>query len=317
MADTMAPPGMPARLYDAHAHLIAQDVSRYPHNPIPRDPSQPSPFGPGMVGRPGGMHGPNPVNEKPTAEQMDLWMTQEHVVGMASVQKARIYSTDNCYILDAADLFPDRMRAVVVVDPQSPQTPQMVRDYAGRGIAAIRFFGAGVKDKKAWLSSPQSLSVWGLAAELGLPVDIEAPPVGGDALIPVVVVLVVRFPKLAIVLDHVFTPDVMQPDFGIGASFEGFAARKNISVKFTSINMDVSREKGRPPEEVLRRTVDFFGADRVMWGSDIGTSSGTYKEMVHRAVAATALLNEVERRKVLHDTGRRFFTAWRDDTTAA
>jgi hypothetical protein len=47
-----------------------------------------------------------------------------------------------------------------------------------------------------------------------------------------------------------------------------------------------------------------------MWGSDIGTSSGTYKEMVERAIASTVLLTDEERRKVLHDTGRRIFAGW-------
>jgi hypothetical protein len=50
-----------------------------------------------------------------------------------------------------------------------------------------------------------------------------------------------------------------------------------------------------------------------MWGSDIGTSSGTYKEMVQRAFDASATLNDAERRKVLHDTGRGVFTGWKGD----
>ncbi len=122
-----------------------------------------------------------------------------------------------------------------------------------------------------------------------------------------------RFPDLTIVLDHVFMPIVTEPQFGIDSRFDGFAARDNIFVKWTSLNMDVIREKGIAPEAVLRRTVDFFGADKVMWGSDIGTSSGTYKEMVERAVASTALLTEDERRKVLHDTGRKVFGGWTGD----
>jgi hypothetical protein len=32
--------------------------------------------------------------------------------------------------------------------------------------------------------------------------------------------------------------------------------------------------------------------------------------MVMRALYSTKLLNDEERRKVLHDTGRRFFTGW-------
>ena len=303
------------RLYDSHAHLVSDDPVRYPRNPIILAPTENvsgsyTPFGPGTIGRPGGMHGPEPVNEKPTAEQMHAWMAEENVVGIAAVQKGMIYRTDNSYIVDAADIFPREMRAVIIVDPQAPETPQMVKDLAKRGIVGIRFFGVGIKDKRTWLSAPESLEVWALADELGLVVDIEAPGVGGEILIPVVEAMADRFPNLPIVLDHIFMPIVTNPNFGIDTQFDGFAARKNISVKFTSLSMDVIREQGIAPEAVLRRAVDFFGADKVMWGSDIGTSSGTYKEMVERAIASTVLLTDEERRKVLHDTGRRIFAGW-------
>jgi predicted TIM-barrel fold metal-dependent hydrolase len=304
------------RLYDSHAHLVSDDPVRYPHNPFklnpPKDgkPAIRKPFGPGTVGIPGGMHGPSPVNEKPTAEQMHGWMAEENVVGIAAVQKGMIYGTDNSYIVDAACLFPDEMSAVIIVDPQAPETPQVMRDCAKRGTVSIRFFPVNVVDKAAWLTTPAAQEVWELANELGFVVDLEAPPYDAEEMIPVVEAMADRFPGMAIVLDHVFMPDVTKPEFGIGSQFDGFAARKNIYVKFTSLIMDVIREQGVAPEAVLRRTVDFYGADQVMWGSDIGTSSGTYKEMVERAIASTALLSDEERARVLHDTGRRVFVGW-------
>jgi L-fuconolactonase len=298
-------------IYDAHAHLVSDDLERYPRtHPFREGAVEGSVFGPGTVGKPGGMHGPDPVNEKPTAEQMHRWMAEEHVVGIAAVQKGMIYGTDNSYIIDAADLYPDEMRAIIIVDPQAPETPQKIRDGAARGIIGIRFFGVGVKDKSVWLSSPSALEAWTLAADIGLLVDIEAPARGAEVLIPVVEAMADRFPNLRIVLDHVFLPDVTLPDFGIDARFDGFRARDTITYKFTSLNMDFIREKSIAPEAVLRRVVDFYGADKIMWGSDIGTSSGTYKEMVQRAKDATALLSDTERHKVLHDTGRRVFLGW-------
>jgi predicted TIM-barrel fold metal-dependent hydrolase len=301
-----AGPAARVPLYDSHAHLISGDTARYPRNPMPPLPPNPA-FPPGTIGIPGGRHGPNPVNEKPTAEQLHAWMGQENVDGIAAVQKGMIYRTDNSYIVDAAGLFPAEMRAVIIVDPQAPETPQVIRDLSNRGAVAIRFFGVGVADVKAWLTAPASLQVWALANDLGLVVDIEAPNADGDALIPVIEAMADRYPQMPIVLDHIYMPVVTDPDFGIDGRFKGFAARRNIYVKWTSLNMDVTREQGVAPEKVLRRAVDVFGADRVMWGSDIGTSSGTYKEMVARGIASTALLTEAERRKVLHDTGRRVF----------
>lgn len=301
-------------LYDSHAHLVSDDLVRYPQSPVPYGPNRPTRFANGGVaGRPGGMHGPNPINEKPSAERMIGWMDEEGVLAAAAVQKARLYNTDNRYILDAADLFADRMRAIVVVDPNAADTPQKIRDCAQRGIIGVRFFGAGVEDRTNWLSSPASLNAWTLAADLVGLVDIEAPVENGTALLPAVEQAADRFPNLRIVLDHIFLPETTEPNYGIGPAFEGVAKRPNVSVKFTSINMDASREFGADPAAVLRRAVDFFGADKVMWGSDIGTSSGTYKEMVARAFDAAKLLSGDERRKVLHDTGRRILTGWRGD----
>ncbi|HVY84385.1 MAG TPA: amidohydrolase family protein [Caulobacterales bacterium] len=308
-------PGTRIRLYDSHAHLVSDDLVRYPRNPMTlgqtADGASTRP--PGTIGQPGGMHGPNPVNEKPTAEQMHRWMAEENVVGIAAVQKGMIYRFDNSYIVDAADIFPDEMRAVIIVDPLAPETAQVVRDLAKRGIVGVRYFPVNVKDKIAWFGSPGVLEIAKLTCELGLVLDFEAPMSNSHLLIPYVENIADKFPSMSIVLDHVFMPDVTLPQFGIDQRFDGFAKRKNISVKFTSLSMDVIREKGFAPEAVLRRTVDFYGADRVMWGSDIGTSSGTYKEMVQRAHAATVLLNDDERRQVLHDTGRRIFTGWKGD----
>ena len=50
-----------------------------------------------------------------------------------------------------------------------------------------------------------------------------------------------------------------------------------------------------------------YGADHMMWGSDIGTSSGTYKDMVQRFFDSAALLTPTELQAVAHDTGKRVF----------
>jgi predicted TIM-barrel fold metal-dependent hydrolase len=303
------------RLYDSHAHLISDDLVRYPRNPMTsrRTGERANSRPPGTIGQPGGMHGPNPVNEKPTAEQLHGWMKEENVVAIAAVQKGTIYQFDNSYIVDAADLFPDEMRAVIIIDPMAPETAQVIRDLAKRGIVGVRYFPVAVEDKVAWFGSQEVLDIAKLTAELGLILDLEAPMSHSEKLIPFVERIADHFPTMPLVLDHVFMPDVTQPNFGIDERFDGFRKRKNIYVKYTSLSMDVIREKGFDPTAVLRRVVDFYGADKTMWGSDIGTSSGTYKEMVQRAFDAAATLNDVERRKVLHDTGRRVFLNWQGD----
>jgi predicted TIM-barrel fold metal-dependent hydrolase len=308
---TVSEPSIP--LYDSHAHLISDDHDRYPQHPVRMSLDklpEGSPFGPGIIGFPGGLHGPEPLNLKPTAEQLHGWMGPENVVGIAAVQKGLIYRTDNSYIVDAAALFPDEMKAVIIIDPMEDKTIPMIRELSERGVVGVRFFPIRVKDKIAWLSSPQSVAVWELANELGLVVDIEAPQTGKEELIPLIESMADRFPNLQIVLDHIFLPSLGEESFGIGADYKGLADRDNIYVKWTSLNMDAIHMANVAPEDVLRVAVDFFGAHKVMWGSDIGTSSGTYQDMVARAHASTVHLTDDEKRLVLHDTGRRVFTAW-------
>ena len=296
--------------FDSHAHLVADDQVRYPRNPMTRSPSAP-PRPPGVIGKPGGKHGPNPINEVPDASRMLVWMKEENVDGAVAVQKRMIYRFDNSYILDSSDAHPDIFSAVVILDAEDPTTPGLVRTYIEKhGLAGVRLFGGREADgSMPWLNSPQALKTWEVAEEFGLVIDLEVLAVGGGGpSVPIIIELARRYPNVRIVLDHLLEPEATAgDDFGLDDRFEKLAHEKNIFFKFTSINLDEYREADVPAEKVLRRAVDMFGADHVMWGSDIGTSSGTYKEMVQRMVEASVLLTEDEKRAVWHDTGKRVF----------
>ena len=89
-------------LFDSHAHLVADDQQKYPRNPMQR--AKDAPYRPpGVIGRPGGHHGPNPINEVPDVTRMLAWMREENVDGAVAVQKRMIYRYDNSYILDSSD----------------------------------------------------------------------------------------------------------------------------------------------------------------------------------------------------------------------
>ncbi len=230
-------------------------------------------------------------------------MGELNVTAIAAVQKGMIYGTDNSYIVDAASKFPDEMRAIIIIDPMEEKTLPLIREFAPRGIVGVRYFPVNVLDKAAWLKEPRTAAVWELAAELGIAIDFEGPSSGGEVMMPFILEMADRFPETTVLLDHLYLPDISKPDFGLDSSFDAFIARDNIYYKWTSLIMDVINEDGHAPEKVLRHAVDRFGADKLMWGSDIGTSSGTYHEMVQRAIDSTVLLTDAERAKVLHDTG--------------
>jgi L-fuconolactonase len=297
-------------LFDSHAHLVADDQVAYPRNPMQRAADAPY-RPPGVIGRPGGHHGPNPINEVPDAVRMLRWMAQEHVDGIVAVQKRMIYRYDNSYILDSSDKYRDLFSAVVILDAEDGATPGLVRTWIRKhGLAGVRLFGGRKPDgSMPWLNSPMALKTWDVAQQAGLVMDLEVLSQGGGGpSIPSILELARDYPDVRIVLDHLLEPEMEEGEhFGLDERYEKLAGKKNIFFKFTSINLDICREAGIPADKVLRRAVDMFGADHLMWGSDIGTSSGTYKDMVQRMLDACVLLTPQERRAVLHDTGKRVF----------
>ena len=297
-------------LFDAHAHLVADDQQAYPRNPMQRAANAP-PRLPGVIGKPGGHHGPQPINEVPDVSRMLGWMAHEGVDGAVAVQKRMIYRYDNSYILDSSDRHPDIFSAVVILDAEDAGTAPLVRRYiTEHGLAGVRLFGGrGADGGMPWLNSPMALKTWEVAQAHGLVMDLEVLAIGGGGpSIPTLIELARRYPNVRLVLDHLLEPEMDEGEhFGLDERYETLSPIPNISFKWTSINLDICREMGIPAPRVLRRAVDLYGADRIMWGSDIGTSSGTYQDMVQRALDSAALLTEAEQRAVFHDTGRRIF----------
>jgi predicted TIM-barrel fold metal-dependent hydrolase len=297
-------------LFDSHAHLVADDQQKYPRNPMQRAANAPFRL-PGVIGKPGGHHGPNPINEVPDASRVLQWMREENVSGMVAVQKRMVYRYDNSYILDSSDRYPEQMMAVVILDAEDEATPGLMRRYVkDHGLAGLRLFGAREPDgSMPWLNSAAALKSWDVAQEFGLVMDLEVLAEGGGGpSIPALIALARKYPGIRLVLDHLLEPEMDEGEhFGLDERWETLAPEKNVFFKFTSINLDICRESGVPATKVLRRAVNLYGADRVMWGSDIGTSSGTYKDMVQRMVDASVLLSPAERQAVFHDTGRRVF----------
>ena len=200
---------------------------------------------------------------------------------------------------------------VVILDAEDSATPALVRQYTRNNrLAGVRLFGGRKPDgSMPWLNSPAALKTWEVAQELGLVMDVEVLSHGGGGpSIPAIIELTRQYPDIRIVLDHLLEPEMEEgKHFGLDERYEKLAGEKNIYFKFTSINLDICREADIPAEKVLRRAADMFDADHLMWGSDIGTSSGAYKDMVQRFLDSAVLLTAAEMQAVAHDTGKRVF----------
>jgi predicted TIM-barrel fold metal-dependent hydrolase len=62
-------------------------------------------------------------------------------------------------------------------------------------------------------------------------------------------------------------------------------------------------------QDLVQRAVHVFGADHVMWGSDMGNTMLPYPRMVQAALVATEGLDSAQRRAVLSTTGESVYAA--------
>ncbi|MFT4286874.1 amidohydrolase family protein [Nocardioides sp.] len=290
-------------IFDTHTHLITDDFERYPlieagapggHAGVPANPA--------------GVNLRERITASPlTAEAVLALWSRAGVSAGAAVQYRTAYGLDNSYLLDAATKHPAEIRPVIVLDAADPNTPQLLGSLVEEhDLAGVRITGGMTPAGEfAWLDSERALATWAEVERLRIPmVVMSVPPGTNEAALRRIGVLADRFPDGQIVIDHVGWP---VDGHGFAPAHRELAERANVNVKVTTENFDLVSEAGADSAEFLRRVVDLFGADRVMWGSDFGNAPGGYAEMVARALDAVADLTPDEAAAVMGGTGRRVF----------
>lgn len=300
-------------LFDTHAHLISDDWDKYPPRPLRPD---------------------LPVPKKPdyrvSADDLIRMMDEQNVAEAALVQRGHLYGYDNSYILASAQKYPGRLHPVVILDAQDPATPDIYREMvANQGVRGFRL--AGLRPwflDTAWMSSPQAMEVWRACADLGTPMTIILFMNQLPYMLPLVRIIAKEFPELPILLDHGGMPYGMTqyevglaeaagrevvlppaPHFGIDSTIALLEDTPNVYFKITEINMERFQAEGVRAAHVVRRLVDGFGPDRLVWGSDVGQSMlWDYAEKAAMARSAADFLTQDESRKFLHDNAARVYS---------
>jgi L-fuconolactonase len=299
-------------LFDAHAHLIGDDWTGYPARAF--TPDLPTPDRPGFT-----------VTGNALIRLMDTHGVKEACL----VQRGHVYGYDNSYILDCARAHAGRLHPVVILDAQDPHTAGTYRDMVREdGVRGFRMAVARpwMLDT-GWLCSPPAIEVWRACADLGTPLTTILFMNQLPYLLPLVKILARMFPALPILLDHGAMPFGMTqyevalareagepvvmpraPDFGIDRTIALFEDVPNVHFKITEINMERLAAENVRPAHIVRRMVDSFGPDRLMWGSDVGQSMlWDYAEKTAMARAAADFLTLDEAAKFLHDNAARVY----------
>ncbi|OLT00005.1 amidohydrolase [Pseudonocardia sp. CNS-004] len=303
---------MATPLFDAHAHVIADDWENYP--PTSKNAQAPPPARTGYT---------------VTVDSLIAMMDEHDVTAACLVQRGRLYGFDNSYIIDSAREHPGRLHPVVILDPQDPATPDryrtMVRDDHVRGFR-MQGERPWLLDP-AWMCSDRALEVWQACADLGTPMTLGLFMKQLPYTLPLIRIIACRFPDLPILLDHGGMPYGMSqyevrlareageevvlpgpPHFGIEETIAIFEDVPNVHFKITEINMERLTAANVRPAHLVRRLIDGFGPDRVVWGSDVGQSTRwDFRDKTAMARSAADFLTPDEARRFLHDNAARVY----------
>jgi predicted TIM-barrel fold metal-dependent hydrolase len=284
-------------LFDTHAHVLSDDLARYPYGTL-RGGAKP-PVSPLIF----------------TVDDLVRAMDDAGVAHACIVQRATLYGYDNSYAVDAAAQYPDRFVPIVVLDAQDAAAPGQLREIAAaHSLGGLRIVAPELSEHDtAWLDSDEALGLWRAATDLALPVTVIIYRRNNEAGRAALLGIAKQFASLPILIDHVGIPHASTPEckwaasqgwdygippppgFGIAESLAAFEALDNVRFKVTDINFDRLEDNHYNAAQFVRALADRFGAERLLWGSDVGQSPAPYGEKVERLRHSGSLLKADER----------------------
>ncbi|PZE37126.1 amidohydrolase [Curtobacterium sp. MCPF17_031] len=214
----------------------------------------------------------------------------------------------------AALLHEDRFATVVRVDPDDDGLSWLVPALAAEPhVKALRVLPTWSEGAARAFAEGSCDRLFGLAADVGLPVFVYTP--GRTALLRG---YLRRFPALTVVIDHCGMPQPglpvpspsAEPGDGRTHPFDAvlsLAEHGNVALKWSHEQVVFGSEQypflGTRPH--LRRALDAFGAERIMWAGDHTALPGMRWSEVLHAVRDNPELGAAERDAVLGGTAER------------
>jgi L-fuconolactonase len=216
----------------------------------------------------------NPVTYRAMAATMDA----AGVTAAILATPGGLYGNDNSYAFDAAHAMPERFAVVARIDHQSPTMAQDLRDLMDTaGCVGVRMTVFTEQHLRDWRDGGYQ-AFFEAAATNGTVVCLYPPLLLGE--LPS---LLRRVPGLRLVIDHlgVRQPPLLPADANWEDELPGLLAladETNVYVKLSGMH-DLAREPYpfRDLADPLRRIVEAFGVERLMWGSDWTRSASSLR----------------------------------------
>ena len=275
---------------DIHPHIIAVDTQRYPRAPL-------------------GGHQSAWSQQRPVSvEQLIVEQDRAGIWKAALVQASTCYGHDNSYVADAVGAYPERFTGVFSCDILAPDACEDVARWMARGLTGLRLFttGSTMPGQAGWLDDPRSFPAWKKAEETSLPVCLQMTAEG----IPQLENVLLRFPRLRVVLDHLARPVQDDgPPYKGADSLWGLARFPGVYVKVTERNFVGATAGKATPETFFGRLVSVFGASRIAWGSNFPASERSLPELLALAQDTLRFLTETDREWIFSRTAQTLYPA--------
>lgn len=264
-----------APVVDTHLHCFAgPNDSRFPyHKDAPYTPDAPA-----------------------TPEHL-LKCMDDAGVDFAVVVHPEPYQDDHRYLEHCLSVGKGRLKGTCLFFAERDDTPKRVAELAKKLPLVAARVHAYSPDRLPPFGKPELRALWRQAGESGLAVQLHFEPRWAEGFEP----LIEEFKGVRVLVDH------------LGRPFQGLPKEHERVVKwgrYRNVVMKLSSVPSRhvyphrDPQPVVKRLVEAFGADRLMYGGGFSASAtgASYRKERGRVATFLAGLSDTDRAKVFGGT---------------
>ena len=234
-------------------------------------------------------------------------LLHEYGIDGTVVVQARGSVEETRWLLEIADATPFVLGVVGWIDLTDADVARVLADFTGGRLVGIRHQVHDESDP-AWLLRDDVQRGIAAVGEAGLAFDLLV----RTAELPAATETVRRHSDIRFVLDHLAKPPVREGDTAIWArGVAALADFPNVTCKLSGLvtEADWSTWRAAGLSEYHRRAIEWFGAERCMFGSDwpVCLLAAEYGDVLELLLQVLSGLGERERADILGDTAARAY----------
>ena len=224
------------------------------------------------------------------------------------VQASTVYGHDNSYVVEAVRAHRGRLVGVYSVDVLAGDAVEKIAYWQAQGLFGFRLFttGSTMPGQADWLADPASFAAWAHAEANAIPICLQMTMQG----LPTLRMLLERFPKIRVLLDHLARPDLSDgPPFAAARALFDMAAYPGVYLKLTNRTLATAAEGGADPARFISAIVAAFGAGRIAWGSNFPAAEEPLPGLLAQARAALSGLPSEAQQMIFSGTAQTLYPA--------